>query len=143
MQRKALCLFVGLLVLTALVALAQSPTTSAPGNGTSSTQEPYGATLDHPNPNSANEPSSGRIKTSTAPGATADTSATSPSSSTTDNSMSSSSSNTTSTDTASSSTAASSGSLPRTASELPLLACLGLLALGGALAVRTASKNAA
>jgi hypothetical protein len=43
----------------------------------------------------------------------------------------------------SSSTTSGSGTLPRTASELPLIAALGLLALFGALAVRTLGKRAA
>jgi cobalamin biosynthesis Mg chelatase CobN len=152
MQRKALSLFLSLLVVTALVALAQSPTSSAPGTGTSATQDPYGATLDHPNPNSATEPTSGKIKTSTAPatdatatssGMSTTTNTTTTNTATTDQTAPAPSGMTDNSAATSSSTTSGSGTLPRTASELPLIAALGLLALFGALAVRTLGKRAA
>src|ERR1700753_3502132 len=51
MQKKIFSLFLTLLVTAALAVLAQSPTSSAPPGG-STTKDPYGATLDHPNPGS-------------------------------------------------------------------------------------------
>lgn len=147
MQRKILFLFLTLLVAAFMTALAQSPTSSNPGG--SETKDPYGATLDHPNPGSApgatgekydkNKVNEGQTPASptpsTASSATTDTGATTSTPSTSSTDMSSSSANTTSTDTGK--------TLPRTASDLPLLATIGLLALGGALMVRSLAKRSA
>ncbi|HXO42524.1 MAG TPA: hypothetical protein VN999_13805 [Thermoanaerobaculia bacterium] len=128
MKRNALYIFLILLLATALTALAQSPTTSNMGG--SETKAPYGATLDHPNPSSA--PSA-----TTEPNVPAATPATTPSTSSTTTSTTVDNTSGTAPDT---STAAG-GKLPRTASDLPLLATIGLLALGGALTVRSIARR--
>jgi hypothetical protein len=143
MKRNVLYIFLILLLATALTALAQSPTTSNMGGST--TKDPYGATLDHPNPgstagatgqsatqtnvNEGQTPASGAATTAT-PSTDTSSSSTSPSTSTTDTSG-----------TANSTSTSANGSLPRTASDLPLLATIGLLALGGALTVRSLAKR--
>jgi hypothetical protein len=143
MKRNVLYIFLILLLATALTALAQSPTTSNMGGST--TKDPYGATLDHPNPgatagatgqsatqtnvNEGQTPASGAA-TSATPSTDTSSSSTSPSTSTTDTSG-----------TANSTSTSANGSLPRTASDLPLLATIGLLALGGALTVRSLAKR--
>jgi hypothetical protein len=146
MRRKAFSLFLALLLVAGLAALAQSPTSSNPGG--SETKDPYGATLDHPNPGSApaatgqpynankvNEGQTPASGTTTATGtATTEPSSTSTTPSTsTETTTPSESSGTTSTTTGS--------KLPRTASDLPLLATIGLLALGGALTVRSIARR--
>ena len=148
MKRNALYIFLILLLATALTALAQSPTTNNMGG--SETKDPYGATLDHPNPGST-AGATGQSATQTnvnegqtpATGATTATTATTPStSSTTTSTTTDNTGSTATTDnsgTAGSTTA--SGKLPRTASDLPLLATIGLLALGGALTVRSLAKR--
>jgi hypothetical protein len=144
MQRKVLFLFLTLLVAAFMTALAQSPTSSNPGG--SETKDPYGATLDHPNPGSApgatgqsydkNKVNEGQTPASPTPTTAAPS----------DNSGSM-SSTTTPTDTSTPSSTSSSDlsathkSLPRTASDLPLLATIGLLALGAALMVRSIAKR--
>lgn len=151
MKRNALYIFLILVLAAALAALAQSPTTSNMGGST--TKDPYGATLDHPNPGAAagatgqsatqtnvNEgqtPASGAATEST-PATTPSTSSTTTSSSV-DNTSGSSTSTTDNSGTATSTDAG--GKLPRTASDLPLLATIGLLALGGALTVRSLAKR--
>jgi cobalamin biosynthesis Mg chelatase CobN len=141
MKRNVLYIFLILLLATALTALAQSPTTSNMGGST--TKDPYGATLDHPNPgstagatgqsatqtnvNEGQTPASGAATTATP---STDTSSSSTSTTTTDNSG-----------TANNTSTSANGSLPRTASDLPLLATIGLLALGGALTVRSLAKR--
>jgi|GEM_PF-3577069 len=147
MKRNALYIFLILLLATALTALAQSPTTSNMGG--SETKDPYGATLDHPNPGSAPMPN-GQATTSTKEAApvpaTDATTTTTPStsstttSSTTDMSASSTPSTDTTATTSNTDTTAKQR-LPRTASDLPLLATIGLLALGGALTVRSIAKR--
>ena len=145
MKRNALYIFLILLLATALTALAQSPTTNNMGG--SETKDPYGATLDHPNPGStAGATGQSATQTNVNEGqtpATGATTATTPStSSTTTSSTTDNTSSTSTTDnsgTAGSTTA--SGKLPRTASDLPLLATIGLLALGGALTVRSLAKR--
>ncbi|HEY6320373.1 MAG TPA: hypothetical protein VJA16_02310 [Thermoanaerobaculia bacterium] len=132
MKRNALYIFLILLLATALTALAQSPTSSNMGG--SATKDPYGATLDHPNPSSApsataqpaTEPN---IPAASAPAATPATTPSTPTS-TTDTSG-----------TANDTSTTASGKLPRTASDLPLLATIGLLALGGALTVRSLARR--
>ena len=147
MKRNALYIFLLLVLATALAALAQSPTTSNMGGST--TKDPYGATLDHPNPGSAagatgqsatqtnvNEgqtPASGSATTEPAPSTSSTTT-----SSTVDNTSGSS---TLPTDTTNNTSTTADGKLPRTASDLPLLATIGLLALGGALTVRSLAKR--
>jgi len=142
MKRNVLYIFLILLLATALTALAQSPTTSNMGGST--TKDPYGATLDHPNPgatagatgqsatqtnvNEGQTPASGAATTATPATTSTDTSSTS--TSTTDTSG-----------TANNTSTTANGSLPRTASDLPLLATIGLLALGGALTVRSLAKR--
>jgi len=150
MKRNALYIFLILLLATALTALAQSPTTSNMGG--SQTKDPYGATLDHPNPGST-MPAPGQPATQTnvpdasATTATPATPATTPStsstttSSTTDNTSSSSTSTPDTSGTVNNSNTTDTGKLPRTASDLPLLATIGLLALGGALTVRSFAKR--
>jgi cobalamin biosynthesis Mg chelatase CobN len=146
MKRNALYIFLVLLLATALTALAQSPTTSNMGG--SETKDPYGATLDHPNPGSAPLPN-GQATTSTkesqAPATPATDTATTPSTSSTTSSsttnMSGSSTPSTDTATTNNTDTTSSRQLPRTASDLPLLATIGLLALGGALTVRSIAKR--
>jgi len=151
MKRNALYIFLILVLATALAALAQSPTTSNMGGST--TKDPYGATLDHPNPgstagatgqsatqtnvNEGQTPASGAATTEPAPSTSSTTTST-----TTDNTSSSSTPSSTSDNSGTNSTdAAASGKLPRTASDLPLLATIGLLALGGALTVRSLAKR--
>lgn len=148
MKRNALYIFLILLLASALTALAQSPTTSNMGG--SETKDPYGATLDHPNPGSAPMPN-GRATTSTketpAPApATEPTTTTSPSTSSTTTSSTTdmSASSTPSTDTTArtnDTVTTAKRRLPRTASDLPLLTTIGLLALGGALTVRSIAKR--
>jgi|ERR1700687_3509965 len=150
MNRNALYIFLILLLATALTALAQSPTTSNMGG--SETKDPYGATLDHPNPGSAPMPSH-QATTSTketpaeAPAPATDTTTTttpSTSSTTTSSTTDMSASSTPSTDTTATTNNldTTAKQLPRTASDLPLLATIGLLALGGALTVRSIAKRA-
>ncbi len=144
MKRNALYIFLILLLATALTALAQSPTTNNMGG--SETKDPYGATLDHPNPGST-AGATGQSATQTnvnegqtpATGATTATTPTTPSTSST--TTSSTTDNTSLTSTTDTSGTAASGKLPRTASDLPLLATIGLLALGGALTVRSLAKR--
>jgi hypothetical protein len=152
MKRNALYIFLTLLLATALTALAQSPTSSNPGG--SETKDPYGATLDHPNPGStqgatgqsynANKVNEGQTPASATPStaATPDTTSSTPSTSTTTSTTDTSGSSmpATTTDTTNNDLT-SKKSLPRTASELPLLATIGLLALGGALTVRSIAKR--
>ena len=145
MKRNALYIFLVLLLATALTALAQSPTTSNMGGST--TKDPYGATLDHPNPGST-AGATGQSATQTnvnegqTPASSTPTTSSTTTSSTTDNTSGSSTTSTTDTSGAATSTNASAnGSLPRTASDLPLLATIGLLALGGALTVRSLAKR--
>jgi hypothetical protein len=151
MKRNALYIFLILVLVTALAALAQSPTTSNMGGST--TKDPYGATLDHPNPgstagatgqsatqtnvNEGQTPASGSATTEPAPS----TSSTTTSSTTDNTSPSSTPSSTTDNSGTNSTDAAAGGKLPRTASDLPLLATIGLLALGGALTVRSLAKR--
>jgi hypothetical protein len=171
MSRKIFTLFISLLVAAALAVLAQSPTTSAP-TGSSSTQDPYGATLDHPNPTGNNSTApitdshtalQGNTTTTTvaptSPGTPAtgtDNSAATTTSATpsTDNMSNNSSTTTTTTapsttttsttpDTSTSTDTTTPTTLPRTGSELPLLAALGLLALCGAVTARTFAKRSA
>ncbi|HXO26297.1 MAG TPA: hypothetical protein VOA80_03065 [Thermoanaerobaculia bacterium] len=147
MKRNALYIFLILLLATALTALAQSPTSSSTGG--SETKDPYGATLDHPNPGStmpapgqtATEPN---VPAATAPAATPATtpSTTSTTTSTTvDNTSGTPTSTTDTSGTAPDTSTTASGKLPRTASDLPLLATIGLLALGGALTVRSIARR--
>jgi hypothetical protein len=154
MRRKAFSFFLTLLLVAGLAALAQSPTSSNPGG--SETKDPYGATLDHPNPGSPNPAREGQTP---ATGKTTVTGTTTTEPSTSSNSMTSTtdtapstSTTTSTTDTTPSTSAttpsdmnnssASSGrSLPRTASELPLLATIGLLSLGAALMVRSIARR--
>jgi pectate lyase len=151
MKRNALYIFLILVLATALAALAQSPTSSNMGG--SQTKDPYGATLDHPNPGST-AGATGQSATQTnvnegqtpASGATTATPETTPSTSSTTTSTtvdntSGSSTSTTDTSGTNSTDAAAGGKLPRTASDLPLLATIGLLALGGALTVRSLAKR--
>jgi hypothetical protein len=148
MKRNALYIFLILVLAAALAALAQSPTSSNMGG--SQTKDPYGATLDHPNPgstagatgqsatqtnvNEGQTPASGSATTETTPSTSSTTT-----SSTTDNTSGSSTSTTDTSGTANNSS--TTGKLPRTASDLPLLATIGLLALGGALTVRSLAKR--
>jgi hypothetical protein len=144
MKRNALYIFLVLLLATALTALAQSPTTSNMGGST--TKDPYGATLDHPNPGaaagatgqSATQPNVNEGQT---PAAATPTTSSTTTSSTTDNTSASSTPATDNSGAATSTNATANGSLPRTASDLPLLATIGLLALGGALTVRSLAKR--
>lgn len=147
MNRKLFSLFLTLLLVGALAALAQSPTSSNPGG--SETKDPYGATLDHPNPGSPNP-----ARTAPAPMTTTEpTTAATPPASTTETTTTATppatstyNSSTTSSDTAAGTTTTPSAtsdskSLPRTASDLPLLVIIGLLALGGALTVRSIARR--
>ncbi len=146
MKRNALYIFLILVLATALTALAQSPTSSNPGG--SETKDPYGATLDHPNPGSAqgatgqsynsNKVNEGQTPATTTP-TTAEPSTSAATPSTPDTSSGSMSNSTSST----TNDLTSNKSLPRTASDLPLLATIGLLALGGALTVRSIAKRGA
>jgi cobalamin biosynthesis Mg chelatase CobN len=141
MKRNVLCLFLTLVLAAALAAVAQSPTSSAPPGG-SETKDPYGATLDHPNPNSgaaAQQPATTTTPATTAPMPT--TSSTTSSSTTTDTSVSSVPSTSTTDTSGAANDATAKPSLPRTASELPLLATIGLLALGSALMVRSIARR--
>ncbi|HVR07036.1 MAG TPA: hypothetical protein VMW75_03245 [Thermoanaerobaculia bacterium] len=147
MKRNALYIFLTLLLATALTALAQSPTSSNPGG--SETKDPYGATLDHPNPGSTQGATgqsynSNKVNEGQTPATATPTTAEPSPSSSTDNSMSNSStSGSSTTDTSGTTSDTSQKSLPRTASELPLLATIGLLALGGALTVRSIARRGA
>ena len=140
MKRNVLYLFMTLLLASVLAVLAQSPTSGNPGG--SETKDPYGATLDHPNPGSApgatGQPyNSKNINEGQTP-ATGTTTATTPSS---PSSTDTGSSTATTTDSSGTANGTASQSLPRTASDLPLLATIGLLALGGALTVRSFAKR--
>jgi hypothetical protein len=145
MNRKIASLSLALLFASALTVLAQSPTTSAP-TGQGATQDPYGATMDHPNPGSVAAPSSATSSNSTATSSTAATddstqnnsstsTATTPSATTTTTTTTSSS-----TDTSNNSTDAATtpSSMPKTGSDLPLLFAIGCLALAGACGLRAA-----
>jgi hypothetical protein len=150
MKRNTLSIFLILVLATALAALAQSPTTSNMGG--SQTKDPYGATLDHPNPgstagatgqsatqtnvNEGQTPATGSTTTEPTPSTSSTTTST-----TTDNTSGSSTSTTDNSGTAPDTSTTASGKLPRTASDLPLLATIGLLALGGALTVRSLAKR--
>jgi hypothetical protein len=142
MKRNALYIFLILVLTTALAALAQSPTTSNMGG--SQTKDPYGATLDHPNPGSTMP---GPGQSATEPNVPAATPATTPSTSSTttsttvDNTSGTPTSTTDNSGTAPDTSTAAGGKLPRTASDLPLLATIGLLALGGALTVRSIARR--
>jgi hypothetical protein len=146
MKRNVLYLFLTLLLATALAALAQSPTSSNPGG--SETKDPYGATLDHPNPGSApgatgQSYNANNVNEGQTP-ATGTTTATTPNPPPTSSTgMSGSTSATTDTSGSAKNDAAANKALPRTASDLPLLATIGLLALGGALTVRSLAKRGA
>jgi LPXTG-motif cell wall-anchored protein len=159
MSRKIFTLFISLLVASALAALAQSPTTSAPP-GASSTQEPIGATLDHPNPTGNTQPVGTTTTTTvaTTPNPATPASPTTDSSTMTDSNAGATTSatttnnnmatpapttTTTTTDTSAATDVNTPATLPRTGSELPLLAALGLLALGGAMTARTFAKRSA
>ncbi len=141
MKRNALYIFLILVLATALAALAQSPTSSNMGGST--TKDPYGATLDHPNPSSTAGATAQSATEPNVPATTPSTSSTT-TSTTVDNT---SGAPTSTTDTSGAAPAApdtsttSGGKLPRTASDLPLLATIGLLALGGALTVRSIAKR--
>jgi cobalamin biosynthesis Mg chelatase CobN len=151
MHRKLFSLFLTLLLVGALAALAQSPTSSAPPGG-SETKDPYGATLDHPNPGSPNpartapapmtttEPTTAATPPASTTTETTTTTATPPATSTYNSSTTTSDTTATGT-TTTPSTTADSKSLPRTASDLPLLVIIGLLALGGALTVRSIARR--
>jgi hypothetical protein len=150
MHRKFFSLFLTLLLVGALAALAQSPTSS--NTGGSETKDPYGATLDHPNPGSPNpaKPAPAPMTTtesttvatppattmdSTPPAATTPPATSSYNSSTTDNTATAPSTPSTA------DTTSDAKALPRTASDLPLLVIIGLLALGGALTVRSIARR--
>lgn len=149
MHRKLFSLFLSLLLVGALAVLAQSPTSSNPGG--SETKDPYGATLDHPNPGSAagstGQPyDKSKVNEGQTPATgttTNESTATSTPSTTTTPSTSTYNSSTTDNSAATDNTANASGtkSLPRTASDLPLLVIIGLLALGGALMVRSIARR--
>jgi hypothetical protein len=145
MKRNVLYLFLTLLLATALAVLAQSPTSSNPGG--SETKDPYGATLDHPNPGSApgatGQPYNSKNLNEGQTPATGTTTATPNPSSTPSTDMSSSSSANTTDTSGSANNDAANKALPRTASDLPLLATIGLLALGGALTVRSLARRGA
>ncbi len=150
MKRNALYIFLTLLLATALAVLAQSPTSSNAGG--SETKDPYGATLDHPNPGSTqgatgqsynnNKVNEGQTPATAAP-ATAEPATTPSTDTSTSGSTTSSSTSTDNTASGTNSDLSSQKSLPRTASDLPLLATIGLLALGGALTVRSIAKRGA
>jgi cytoskeletal protein RodZ len=162
MKRNALYIFLILLLATALTALAQSPTTSNMGG--SETKAPYGATLDHPNPSSAPSATEPNVPAASAPAATTPSTSSTTTSTTVDNtsgsststpdtsgtapdtSVSGSTTDTSGTGSGSSTagdTASTSGgsALPRTASDLPLLTVIGLLAVAGALMVRSLARR--
>jgi cobalamin biosynthesis Mg chelatase CobN len=145
MRRTSLSLVIlATLLVFAVAAVAQTPMTNAPGPTVN--KKPFEATSDHPNPGS---PAPGRVTetgstpaTTTQPSSTAETpsstAAETPPSSTTPSSTASSS------DTTSGSTMAStpsSSTLPKTASGLPLLGALGLLALSGGLLARSLHRR--
>src|SRR5262249_39698103 len=127
MLRKPLYLFLTLMLVAFLAVVAQSPTSSNPGG--SETKDPYGATLDHPNPRSAAGASgksynSSTVKEGQTPAASKPTEATP---STTESSSSATSSTSPSDTSSTAGTSTDTGtnkSLPRTASDLPLLATL-------------------
>ena len=151
MHRKLFSLFLTLLLVGALAVLAQSPTSSNPGG--SETKDPYGATLDHPNPGSPNPAKQAPATTTTTESTTVATPPTTttestPPAATTPPATSTYNSSTTSSDNMAtpaastpSTTSDDSKSLPRTASDLPLLVIIGLLALGGALTVRSIARR--
>jgi LPXTG-motif cell wall-anchored protein len=142
---KIASLSLSLLLAGALAVLAQSPTTSAPP-GSGATHEPFGATLDHPNPNSAAP--QGSVTTTTAPSDQSLTGSVSTTDSATPAATTTASTTTTTTTTAATDNtnapAADStpASLPKTGSELPLFAAIGLLALGGAIVLRSTGARA-
>ena len=148
MKRNALYIFLILLLATALTALAQSPTSSSTGG--SETKDPYGATLDHPNPTSSAPSATAQPATEpnipaasapmTTPATTPSTTSTT-TSTTVDNTSGTPTSTTDTSGTAPDTSTTASGKLPRTASDLPLLATMGLLALGGALTVRSLARR--
>lgn len=150
MHRKLFSLFLTLLLVGALAALAQSPTSS--NTGGSETKDPYGATLDHPNPGSPNPAKPAPVTTTTTdsttvatPPATTTTMDSTPPAATTPPATSSYNSSTTdntaTTPSTPPDTTSDAKSLPRTASDLPLLVIIGLLALGGALTVRSIARR--
>jgi hypothetical protein len=146
MHRKFFSLFLTLLLVGALAALAQSPTSSNPGG--SETKDPYGATLDHPNPGSPNPAKPAPAPMTTTEPTTAATPATTTDSTppATATPPATSSYNSTTTDTTANppstpSTTSDYKALPHTASDLPLLVIIGLLALGGALTVRSIARR--
>lgn len=148
MRQKAFSLFLTLLLVAVLAALAQSPTSSNPGG--SETKDPYGATLDHPNPGSAPAATGQPYNTTNtnegqtpATGKTTVTGTTTsePTASTTTTTETTPSTSATTPSDMNGSSASSSTSLPRTASDLPLLATIGLLSLGAALMVRSIAKR--
>ena len=145
MHRKFFSLFLTLLLVGALAALAQSPTSSNPGG--SETKDPYGATLDHPNPGSPNPAKPAPVTATTTESTTATTPSTTTTTESTPPATSTYNSSTTSNDNMATpaasapSTTSDSKSLPRTASDLPLLVIIGLLALGGALTVRSIARR--
>lgn len=148
MHRKLFSLFLTLLLVGALAALAQSPTSSNPGG--SETKDPYGATLDHPNPGSPNPAKQAPVTTTTTESTTVATPPTTTTESTppaattppaTSSYNSSTTDNTATTPSTPSTTSDDSKALPRTASDLPLLVIIGLLALGGALTVRSIARR--
>ncbi len=143
MTSKIVSLSMSLLLATALAVMAQSPTTSAPPGG-GATHDPYGATMDHPNPSSA---TAGNTVTTTPQNGSTDTSATTGSNNNnTDNSATpTATSNNTTTTTTTSTTDTSSNTapstLPKTASDLPLFAAMGFLALAGACVMRASARQ--
>jgi hypothetical protein len=162
MHRKFFSLFLTLLLVGALAALAQSPTSS--NTGGSETKDPYGATLDHPNPGSPNPARTAPVTATTttesttaatppATTTTVSTTVTTPPAATTTEPTPAATPPATSTNNSSpttndnlatgTSTTSAPDSLPRTASELPLLAVIGLLALGCALMVRSIARREA
>lgn len=142
MRRTSLSLVIlATLLVFAVAALAQSPMTNAPGSTVN--KKPFEATSDHPNPGSV---APGRVvetgntpATATQPSTTTET----PSSTAAETPPSS----TTPSDTTSGSTMTStlstprSDALPKTASGLPLLGALGLLALSGGLLARSIDRR--
>jgi hypothetical protein len=139
MQKKIFSLFLTLLVTAALAVLAQSPTSSAPPGG-STTKDPYGATLDHPNPGSTMPQPGSATTTTTTPAPSSSMTTTSTDTAATP------STSTTTTDTTpapASTTDNSQQTLPRTGSDLPLMLAIGLLALASAFTLRTFSSSKA
>ncbi len=149
MTSKIVSLSLSLLLAGALVVLAQSPTTSAPP-GAGATHDPYGATMDHPNPSSAT--AGNTVTTTTQSNGTSATTgsnanntdnsstptATGTASSSTMPSTDTTTTTTTSTDNSANTTPSS---LPKTASDLPLFAALGFMALAGACVMRAAARQ--